>query len=104
MRIKKISLGFTLFLISSLSLSAQILTSVSQTINRDTLITTIQKNIVLSSKTVNASGQALFSSKSGYVRILLSDDYGYDLLVYESSPLVAINGIDNFSNIIYKNI
>jgi len=99
MKIKKLSLVFVLFWISSLSLSAQILTSVNQIINRDTLITTIQKNVVLSAKTVNASGQALFSSKSRYVRILLSDDYGYDLLVYESSPLVAVNGIDNFSNV-----
>ena len=72
--------------------------SVNKTITQDTLLATIQKSSI-SSKTVNASGQAEFSSNSGYVRILLSDDYGYDLLVYESSPLVAVNGIDNFSNV-----
>jgi len=81
-----------------LSLSAQTLVSVNKVITQDTLLTTIQRNSV-SSKTVNASGQAVFSSKSGYVRILLSDDYGYDLLVYESSPLVAVNGVDNFSDV-----
>jgi hypothetical protein len=70
--------------ISSLSLSAQVLTSVSQIISKDTLIATIQRNVVFSAKTVNASGRAEFSSNLGYVRILLSDDYGYDLLVYES--------------------
>jgi C1A family cysteine protease len=73
------------------------LVSVNKSITQDTLLTTIQKNSV-SSKTIIASGQAVFSSNSGYIRILLSDDYGYDLLVYESSPLVAVNGLDNFSN------
>ena len=85
--------------VSSLSLSAQVLTSVNQTISKDTVVATIQRNVVFSAKTVNASGQAEFSSNSGYVRILLSNDFGYDLLVYESFPLVAINGIDNFSNV-----
>ena len=98
MRTRSLILVFVCW-ISSLSLSAQVLTSVGQTISKDTLIATIQRNVVVSAKTVNASGRAEFFSNSGYVRILLSDDYGYDLLVYESSPLVATNGIDNFSNV-----
>ena len=85
MKTTKLLFAFVLFWISSFSLSAQVLVSVNKTISQDTLFTNIQKNSI-SSKTVNASGQAVFSSKSGYVRILLTDDYGYDLLVYESSP------------------
>lgn len=96
MNAKSILLVFALVWASSLSLPAQTLVSVDKSITQDTLLTTIQRNSI-GSKTVIASGQAAFSSNSGYVRILLSDDYGYDLLVYESSPLVAINGVDNFS-------
>jgi len=84
--------------ISSWTLSAQVLVSVNKSITQDTLFATIQRNSI-SSKTVTASGQVVFSSNSGYVRILLSDNSGYDLLVYESTPLVATNGIDSFSNI-----
>ena len=98
MKTKKIVLGCALLWVCSLSLSAQVLVSINKTITQDTLLTTIQKNNI-SSKAVVASGQTVFSSKSGYVRILLSDEYGYDLLVYESSPLVAANGIDNFNSV-----
>jgi len=97
MNTKSLLLVFILLWASSLSLSAQVLVSVNKAITQDTLLTTIQRNSI-SSKTIIASGQAVFSSKSGFVRILLSDDYGYDLLVYESSPLVAVNGTDNFSS------
>jgi C1A family cysteine protease len=97
MRNKKLSFIFVFLWTTSLLLPAQTLVSVNKAITQDTLLTTIQRNSV-SSKSVIASGQAVFSSKSGFVRILLSDDYGYDLLVYESSPLVAVNGIDNFSS------
>jgi C1A family cysteine protease len=98
MNTKKLLLVFVLLWVSALSLSAQTLVSVNKIIKQDTLLTTIQKNSV-SSKNVLASGQAVFASKSGYVRILLSDDYGYDLLVYESSPLVVVNGVDNFNSV-----
>ena len=104
MRTRSLLLVFALLWINSLSLSSQVLTSINQIISKDTLVATIQRNIILSSKTVNASGQAEFSSNSGYVRILLSDDYGYDLLVYESSPLVAVNGIDNFSSVAMETV
>jgi C1A family cysteine protease len=103
MNTKSLLLVFTLLWASSLSLSAQVLVSVNKAITQDTLLTTIQRNSI-SSKSVIASGQAVFSSKSGYVRILLSDDYGYDLLVYESSPLVAINGIDNFRSVAMETV
>lgn len=53
--------------------------------------------INLHSKTVYASGTAEFTTNSGFVRILLSDDYGYDLLVYESIPLMTTNNVDNFT-------
>ena len=35
---------------------------------------------------------------------MLSGDYDYDLLVYESFPLVATKGIDNFSNVAIETI
>lgn len=66
-------------------------------ITSDTTFAVPQRNDVIS-KAVYASGQVEFSSKSGYVRILLTDDYGYDLLVYESFPLLATKGIDVFDN------
>jgi hypothetical protein len=91
------------FWAASLSLPAQQLTYIGGTINRDTTVATVQ-NIVFSDKAVTASGQAEFSSNLGYVRILLSDDYDYDLLIYESTPLVATNGIDNFSNMAFESV
>ncbi len=95
MKIKNILLIISLLWVSSLS--AQTLVSTSKSITRDTVLTNLRRNNLVS-KTVIASGQAVFYGKSGYVRILLSDDYGYDLLVYESSPLLAMNGIDNFNS------
>ena len=99
MNAKKFLFIFILFWISSLSLSAQVLVSVNQKITKDTIVATNPRGFVLVSKTVNASGSAEFASNYGFVRILLSDDSGFDLLIYESSPLFAKNGIDNFSNI-----
>lgn len=98
MNTRNLLLVFALLWGCSLSLSAQTLVSTNEAITQDTLLTTIQRNSI-SSKTVIASGRAVFSSKSGYVRILLSDDYNYDLLVYESSPLVAADGVDSFSSV-----
>jgi len=89
MKIKNIMVIFTLLWASSLLLSAQTLVSVNTAITQDTVLTNFQRNSI-SSKTVIASGLAVFPSKSGYVRILLSDDYGYDLLVYESSPFTSL--------------
>jgi len=98
MKTRDLLLVFALFWISFLSLSGQVLVSVNNAITQDVVLTAVQRNS-LNFQTVVASGQAVFSSNSGYVRILLSNDYGYDLLIYESFPLVAINGIDNFSNV-----
>lgn len=78
--------------------SAQTLVSTHKTITQDTTVAAVQRNS-LTSQSVTASGQAVFSSKTGYVRILLSNDSGYDLLVYESTPLLAVDGIDNFSGV-----
>lgn len=103
MKTKSLFLLFVLLCGSSLSLSSQTLVSTDKTITQDTLLATIQRNSI-SNKTVITSGIAVFSSQSGYVRILLSDDYDYDLLVYESSPLVAVNGVDNFSGMAMETI
>ncbi|GHT03986.1 hypothetical protein AGMMS49525_09850 [Bacteroidia bacterium] len=46
----------------------------------------------LGSKTVTVTGFAEFPHEWGYVRVLLTNDYGHDLLVYESIPLVTVNG------------
>jgi len=77
MNIKNLLLVFVLLCGSALSLFSQTLVSATKAITQDTLLTTIQRNSV-SSKTVISSGQSVFSSQSGYVRILLSDDYCYD--------------------------
>jgi len=90
---------FALLWISALSLSAQVLTSTSRTISKDTTVATISKNTALSAKAVNTSGQVVFTSNTGYVRVLLTDDYGYDLLIYESTPLTVVNGVDNFGRV-----
>ena len=83
--------------IGLLSLQAQNLVTLNEVIIKDTVFILSQKNNVVS-KMVYASGQVAFSSKSGYVRILLTDDYGYDLLMHESFPLLATNGMDVFDN------
>ncbi|MDR2963725.1 MAG: hypothetical protein LBU90_08875 [Bacteroidales bacterium] len=76
---------------------AQSLVAINKPITQDTILINTRKN-TLNIQSITASGQAVFSSKSGYVRILLTDDYGYDVLIYETSPLFAINGVDNFKN------
>jgi hypothetical protein len=103
MKPRNLLLVFALLWMNSLLLSAQMLVSVNNTITQDTLLTSIQRNSI-SSKTVIASGKVVFSSKSGHVRILLSDDYGYDLLIYESFPLVTVNGIDSFYNVAVETV
>lgn len=102
MTLKKLFLVIVLW-INSFSLFAQVLLSINKTISTDTLIMNVQGDS-LSSKTLYASGQVKFSSKSGYVRILLSNDFGHDLLIYESFPLIAVNGIDSFSNMTMESI
>ncbi|MDR2475265.1 MAG: C1 family peptidase [Bacteroidales bacterium] len=102
MNTKNLLFAFVLFWLSFLPLSAQVIVS-ANTIIQDTLLAIIQKNS-LDTKTVTTSGQVQFSSNSGYVRILLSDDYGYDLLVYESFPLIAVDGIDNFNNVALETV
>ena len=96
-------LAFIVFWINSLSLSAQVLMSVNIPITQDTLFTIGQQDSLVH-KNVTASGQATFSSQFGYVRVLLSDDSDYDLLVYETFPLLAISGIDSFSSIAIESI
>jgi len=77
-------------------LSAENIITVDSIITTDTEIADVSL-INLQSKTVYASGTAEFASNSGFVRILLSDDYGYDLLVYENIPLMSTNNVDNFT-------
>ena len=85
-----------LFLISFFSsLNSQILVSKNEIIYKDTVLTLVQ-NSTIASKTIYASGQAKFKSNLGYIRILLSNKNGYDLLIYESTPLFSINGTDDF--------
>ena len=103
MKITKIPLITVLLSMGCFLLPAQNLVKTNVPITKDTLLTTLEKNDI-SSKNVLASGQAIFPSKTGYVRILLSTDYGYDLLVYESTPLVAIKRIDNFNNCVMETI
>jgi hypothetical protein len=97
MKTTKILLITVLLNTGCLLLPAQNLVKTNISVTKDTLLTILEEKDI-SSKNVLASGQAVFPSKTGYVRILLSTDSGYDLLVYESSPLVAPNGIDDFNN------
>jgi hypothetical protein len=98
MKTKNRLLILFLFGIGLLSLQAQNLVTLNEAITRDTVFAVSQKSNIIS-KTVHASGQVEFSSKSGYVRILLTDDYGYDLLVHESFPLLVSGSIDVFNNV-----
>ncbi|MDR1581758.1 MAG: C1 family peptidase, partial [Prevotellaceae bacterium] len=94
---KKIILLIGVVLVQINMIIAQNSITANAIITSDTEIASVQ-SVNLHAKTVYASGQAEFTSNSGFVRILLTDNYGYDLLVYESSPLVATNGVDNFSS------
>ena len=76
--------------LSTLPLLAQVLTNTNRTISKDTTVATISRNAALNTKAVITSGQVVFTSKSGYVRVLLTDDYGYDLLIYESTYYLHI--------------
>ena len=58
MSARKLLFVFVLLMISSLSLSAQVVVSVNNTLIQDTVLTTVQKNS-LSSKTVNQSSGTL---------------------------------------------
>ncbi|MDR1090640.1 MAG: C1 family peptidase [Prevotella sp.] len=98
MKTKNRLLILSLFGIGFLSLQAQNLATLDETVIKDTVFAISQKSDIIS-KTVHASGQVAFSSKSGYVRVLLTDESGYDLLVYETFPLLATNGIDVFDNV-----
>jgi len=95
MKVKIFTLVMALFGVIYTS-TAQKSIVVNCTITSDEVVATLQNNIF--GKSVSVSGQAVFSQNSGYVRILLSDNYGYDLLVYETTPLFATNKIDNFSS------
>lgn len=66
-------------------------------IKNDTIIAYIEKN-ELTAKTVTVSGTAKFPTKTGYIRILLSNDHNFDVLVYETFPLLATDGLDNFKD------
>jgi hypothetical protein len=98
MKTKNILLILFLFGIGFLSLQAQNLATFNKAFIKDTVFAVSQKSDVIF-KTVYASGQVEFFSKSGYVRILLTDDYDYDLLVYESFPLLTSGSIDIFNNV-----
>lgn len=49
-------------------------------------------------KSIQASGVAEFTKKTGFVRVILTDNYGLDYLIYESSPLTATDGKEVFTN------
>ena len=75
----------------------------AQTVNINYTISNNQIVADLSSyslvgKTISVSGKSMFSNSNiGYVRILLTDNSNYDLLIYESIALLADNGTDIFN-------
>lgn len=87
-----ILLLLTLF---SQALKAQTI-KIGQIINNDQIVANLM-NYDLEKKTISANGRVEFYSDKGFVRILLTDEYNYDLLVYESIPLISNNGIDVFT-------
>ena len=92
---KKIIFYTAVLLMNATTLIAQKIITADSVITKNTIIATVDP-ASLHSKTVYATGLAEFSNNSGYVRILLTDIYGYDLLIYESSPLLAVKGQDYF--------
>jgi hypothetical protein len=96
MKTKNILLILFLSGIGFLSLQAQNLVTLNEAIISDTVFAVSQSDV--NTKAMYASGQVEFSLKSGYVRILLTDDSGFDLLVYESFPLLTTKGVDVFDN------
>ncbi|MDR2086154.1 MAG: hypothetical protein LBP72_03155 [Dysgonamonadaceae bacterium] len=89
---------FVILLLSIPSLSFAQTITIGNPITTNTVIANIKNNDVVS-KTIQASGRIDFASKSGYVRILLSNNSNYDLLIYESIPLLTNKGTDIFNNI-----
>jgi hypothetical protein len=87
--------------ISSLSVAQTI--TIGNPVTTNSIIANIKNNDVIS-KTIQASGHIEFASKSGYVRILLSNNFNYDLLIYESIPLLANKGMDIFNNVAIETI
>lgn len=87
-----ILLLLTLF---SQALKAQTI-KIGQIINNDQIVANLM-NYDLEKKNISANGRVEFYSDKGFVRILLTDEYNYDLLVYESIPLISNNGIDVFT-------
>jgi len=99
MKIKIFTLVMALFGVIYTS-TAQNSIVVNHTITSDEIVATLQNNIL--GKSVSASGQAVFSQNSGYVRILLSDDY--DTLTLSMNGGVGISDFKFSNNIsIYPN-
>ena len=93
-----------LFLSFMLSLSSQNRIMVKNEITNDTTIVLSTPKNGLTAKSIFCSGDIEFHSKSGYLRILLTDASGYELLVYETFPLLITNNIDLFRNVAMETV
>jgi len=96
MKTKKSILIVFVLLISNY-LMAQNSINIGGTFTSSQTVTSMQ-SYNLQGKTVSVSGRADFALNRGFVRILLSDDNGYDLLIYETTPLFANDGVDIFTS------
>ncbi len=77
---KNIVYIFLILLLFCLELKAQTI-KIGQTINNDQIVANLT-NYDLKDKTVSANGRVEFYTDKGFVRILLTDEYNYDLLIY----------------------
>jgi len=94
MKNKILFLGMFVLLINNCLMAQTI--NISDTISNSQTVANL-RSYMLKGKTVSVSGKAEFTLNKGFVRILLSDDFGYDLLIYETMPLFSDNGVDVFS-------
>jgi hypothetical protein len=85
-----------MFALASFSISAQSI-AITKPVTANAVVANVNNSSVVG-KTISATGTVVFSDNSGVLRILLSNDDGYDLLIYESFSLLSDNGTDNFSN------
>lgn len=95
---KKIITIISFVLICVFHLRAQSLeTNIAKVLTHDETLLTFNNKEGSCITSILASGSVKFTSTTGNVRVLISDNNGYEKLVYESFPsLVSQDGMDNF--------
>lgn len=90
---KKICFVLTFVLLCISDMMAQSFeTNIATTLTQDETILSFNREEAIRITGILASGNVKFISPTGSVRILASDHYGYEALVYESFPSLAPKG------------